>query len=352
MNFFDLASRLQAILLLADPAQQARAVAALQADFPDLPLGDWLSRKPRAATATALAAPAPPLGGETGETWSNGIANQSVRPLRLERPRTLDDIVNAVAGAEAEGLRVRATATGRSFSDIMLTEDVLLDMTALAGPVAVDTAVLRAGADPGTLHGTRAGTTISALIQDLEGRGLALANIGGYTGQTFVGAACTATHGSGVTLPPICDLLESVLLVAGGAAVYRVEPSGGITDPAAHQAKYPGIRLLQDDDAFASVIVGLGCFGVIHSVILRVQPMYWLQEVRTMHTWTEVKAMLAPKTDGSLPDKLTRNRHFEVLVNPYPRKQSSGGTDHLCVITERNVLANPNPPDPRARATG
>ncbi len=182
MNFFDLASRLQAILLLADPAQQARAVAALQADFPDLPLGDWLSRKPRAATATALAAPAPPLGGETGETWSNGIANQSVRPLRLERPRTLDDIVNAVAGAEAEGLRVRATATGRSFSDIMLTEDVLLDMTALAGPVAVDTAVLRAGADPGTLHGTRAGTTISALIQDLEGRGLALANIGGYTG--------------------------------------------------------------------------------------------------------------------------------------------------------------------------
>ncbi len=61
-----------------------------------------------------------------------------------------------------------------------------------------------------------AGITIHDLNKTLEQRDLGLMNMGGYDGQTIIGATSTSTHGSGITLPPFPDMVRSLVLATTG----------------------------------------------------------------------------------------------------------------------------------------
>jgi hypothetical protein len=129
-----------------------------------------------------------------------------------------------------------------------------------------------------------------------------------------------------------------MVIVASGGKVHRIEPADGITDPAKFKASHSGIELVQDDDWFNSVVIGLGCMGVVYSVTVRVREKYWLTESRTLSNWTRVKADLLKG------DVLRENRHYEVLVNPY---ELDG--DHTCLVTIRNEIPEPTDPDPEKK---
>ena len=175
----------------------------------------------------------------------------------------------------------------------------------------------------------------------LDGRGLALSNMGGYDHQTIAGVISTSTHGSGITFGPLNDFVRSLDIVAAGGVVYRIEPSDGPTDRAAYEAHHDERRtLIQDDDWFRAVAVGMGCMGVICTVMLEVEPKYYLREVREFHPWEKVRADLI---DGEV---LRANRHYEVLFSPYQRKHA-----YPCLVTTRNYTSNPShkPLDKRTR---
>ena len=61
-----------------------------------------------------------------------------------------------------------------------------------------------------------AGVKIHEFMALLASVGLGLQNIGGYDGQSMAGVMGTSTHGSGITLPPICDQVVSLVLVCTG----------------------------------------------------------------------------------------------------------------------------------------
>jgi FAD/FMN-containing dehydrogenase len=162
---------------------------------------------------------------------------------------------------------------------------------------------------------------------------LGLINMGGYDGQTIMGVVSTSTHGSGITFPPLANFIESLTTVVADGRTIRIEPGDGITDPTKWAAKHPEAELVQDDDWFNAVQVGIGCMGVVYSVVLRAQPRYWMIEQRSIQPWSEVKKALQ---DGA---PLHDNRHWEVLVNPY---ETNG--DHTCLITRRNPAPEPAGP--------
>lgn len=271
--------------------------------------------------------------GGTRKTWRNVVKNQVVQPLESLSPSDVNEIVEIVRTAEANGCKVRAVGSGHSFSDVVQTNDFLITTDLLNNPIELDRSLLRDGVDTSCLVHVENGIKIRALNEYLDARGLALPNMGGYDAQSIVGAAATGTHGSGITLGPIASCFRSIVLVAAGGMKYRIEPTDGITDPAKYHARYPGNRLVQDDEWFNTVAVSMGCTGIIYSVIMEVMPKYWLQEVRTMSDWESVKALLR---EGSV---LRDNRHFEVLVNPYPIKGK-----HDCLITRRNIVPEPSGP--------
>jgi hypothetical protein len=167
--------------------------------------------------------------------------------------------------------------------------------------------------------------------------GLALSNMGGYDGQTVAGVISTSTHGSGLRFGPLSDFVRSADLVAARGKRYRIERAGGPTDPERWRAERPDWELVQDDDRFGAVRVGMGCLGVIYAVMLAVEPAYLLTEVRKPSTWEDLRADLHR---GALLDP-ERHRHFELFLSPYARPPDG---KHPCMITTRDRLTDTLPP--------
>lgn len=361
------------------------------------------------ATTIALHVGAGPDGSITGagtrQTWANQLANQTVQPLTLFRPTSLDDandtqsITTILTQALATGCAVKAAGSGHSYSDVATTPDFFVDthgLAQIAGPEQPLTGqlspdVLRSrlplslapinwpNYDPESnraLIEVEAGITIRALNTALEARNLGLMNMGGYDGQTIIGAVSTSTHGSGITLPPFPDMVQSLVLATtgrwngktisgsnpgNGVYYYRIEPTEGITDPGKYSD--PRIELIQDDDCFNSVICSMGCFGIIYSVVIEVMQFYWLAEKRTLTTLDHVMRSLTPnpKNPGHVPDILLNTRNYEVLIQPYPmdwfkvvdmdpNAHPSTYYKHFsCIVTERNIA--PQPANPQSHTT-
>ncbi|MGH7526822.1 MAG: D-arabinono-1,4-lactone oxidase [Gemmatimonadales bacterium] len=266
------------------------------------------------------------------KTWSNHTGNQRVEPLRIYRPRSLDEVVEIVREAEQIGSTVRAVGSGHSWSDVALTTGLLVETKDLSRVLSLEPELLRPGVPEERLVRVEAGMRLRELNAYLDEERLALANMGGYDAQTVAGVMMTSTHGSGVGFGPLSSFARSIDLVASGGRLYRIEPANGITDRAKLAAARPGWLLCQSDEWFDAVSVSMGCLGILYAVTLAVEPAYWLDEVRTLSTWSKVRA------DLEKGDVLRTNRHYEVYVNPY----RVGGSEPKCLVTTRNPCQQPD----------
>jgi hypothetical protein len=260
--------------------------------------------------------------------WRNDTGNQGIDPLAISKPTTLEELAAVVERAERHSCTARAVGSGHSWSDVALTRGFVILPTGLTRPLELEEELLkpdRPQAEP--LVRVQAGIRIRELNAHLDSLGLALANMGGYDGQTIAGVISTSTHGSGIRFGPMCDDVRSLELVASGGVLYRIEPALGITDPAAFAQQRPHWRLIQDDDTFNAARVGMGCLGAIYSVTLAVRDKFYLREVRRVSTWEEVRPQL-----GAL---LRDNSHCEIYFNPYERDGA-----HTCVVTSRNEVSH------------
>ena len=277
---------------------------------------------------------------ERRRRWRNRARTQSVDPLGIMRPESCDEIVAIVQRAEEEGVTVRAVGSRHSWSDVALGPGYVLRPEGLARPLDLEERLLRPprGEPAERLVRVEAGMRIRDLNRWLEREhGLALSNMGGYDGQTVGGVISTSTHGSGLRFGPLSDFVRSVDLVAARGKRYRIEGHDGPTDPERFEAERPEWELVQDDDRFGAVRVGMGCLGVIYAVILAVEPSYLLTEVRTQSTWEALREDLHR---GELLDP-KRHRHFELFLSPYARE---GNGEHPCMITTRDRLRDTLPP--------
>src|ERR1017187_8968187 len=128
----------------------------------------------------------------TSPTWQNWAGNQSARPRRVITPRSADEVAEAVTAAGAEGLRVRMTGSGHSFTGAAVTDGLL--------PV-------------------EAGCSLRVLNTHLQTRGLALANMGDIQEQTVAGAIQTGTHGTGRDLASIAAQVAGLEMVLADGTI-------------------------------------------------------------------------------------------------------------------------------------
>lgn len=267
--------------------------------------------------------------------WRNHTGNQGIDPLRRQNPQRLDELAELIRTAEAEDVTVRAVGSGHSWSDVALTPGFLVEPQGMSALLELED--LRPGVDPASLARCEGGARLRELNAALHERGRALRQMGGYDGQTVAGVISTSTHGSGIGLGPICDSVRSFDLVAAGGVVHRVEPADGPTDAGAYRARYPEAVLHQDDAFFDAALVGMGCLGVMHSVMLDVRERYWLKEVRRLEPWGAVKE--------GLTEALAAHRHYELLFNPYRPRDA----DRVLVTTRDPVEGPAQRPRDRSR---
>jgi FAD/FMN-containing dehydrogenase len=266
-----------------------------------------------------------------GTTWRNNSRDQECRPRAIAHPQSTDELVELVRDAERSGSTVRAIGAGHAWSDVALTDGTVVETDRLTGPLELDDGTLRPGAlDGPPLVRVRGGTRIWQLNALLESRGLALRNMGGYDAQAIAGVVSTSTHGSGIRFGPFPDAVRSLDLVVARGAQVRIEPEDGITDP----ARFSG-TLMQDDDVFASAVCGMGCMGIIDSLVLEVRAKFWLRERRVVRSWQEVRRDLAAGI-------LDQHDHYELFLNPYARKDGR----HDVLVTTRDEVPEPGAGSP------
>ena len=264
-------------------------------------------------------------------TWKNHLGNQSIDPLRIYEPESIEQVAVIVQEAEKEKVTVRAVGSGHSWSDVALTTGFVMKTSQLARVPAPEPDFIRPTWEARHLVRAEAGIRIKELNAYLDRSGLALSNMGGFDHQTLAGVISTSTHGSGITFGPLNDFVRSLDLVASGGRVYRIERADGPTDRRAYEAHHGTRRtLVQDDHWFDAVCVGMGCMGIVCTAMLEVEAKYFLREVRQFHTWEKVRE------DLESGEVLRTNRHYEVLFSPYKRKH-----EYPCLVTTRNYTENP-----------
>jgi len=270
---------------------------------------------------------------EKRQVWWDPIRRRSMDPLLYCKPKSLKELTEYVQAATAQGLRVKAVGSGHSFSDVTDAPDYLIAMHGLNKKLPIAASTLKDPAAASSLVRVEGGLRICDLNRLLDDGKQAMQNLGGYTGQTIAGAIATGTHGSGITLGPLADFVESLQIVSTNGVVYQVERTNGITD----KAKFPNeedgvpVNLIQDDDTFYAVVVSMGCMGIVYSLCLRVLDRYWLRETRLIEPWAKIKVDIKDAAE------VGRTRHYEVMLNPHQYKGN-----RACLVTRREMKTTPS----------
>jgi hypothetical protein len=219
------------------------------------------------------------------------------QPRLAYRPgKDIDELADLIRRLDRDlpaGASIKAGGSRHSWSPAATTDGVYIHpekMKFIEAPVRRE---LRGdlGGDLTNYVRIGSGTTIREINRTLWKRGKALPVLGGFDGQTLGGVLPTGTHGSVLAHGPLVDMVQSIDLVTGDGRKVRLEPRGGITDPARFGKR--GWTLVQDDDAFRAALINMGTFGVVHSYVLKATDRFYLNEVRTETSGAEAERVLA-----------------------------------------------------------
>lgn len=221
-----------------------------------------------------------PSGTGRVRTWSNWAGNQSCRAQVLT-PTTEPELRRIIGDAAAAGRVVRAVGAGHSFTDVALSDAVLLDLSGYDRVLAIDpearTVTVQSGA---RLHD---------LSRSLWPRGLGFTNLGDIDTQTVAGATQTATHGTGLGFGNISSSINAMRLIDGLGAVHELSAAS-------------------EPDVFRAARAAVGALGLVSTVTLQLSSAFHLHAVHAPRRIDEVLDHF---------DELIRTHdHFEALWIP------------------------------------
>ncbi len=237
--------------------------------------------------------------------WTNWSRIQSADPVRVETPRSVEQVSDAVRRAAHDGLTVRMVGSGHSFTGVAIAEGVQLLPQGLCGIRSVDRETGVVTVD--------AGIDLTTLCVELHARGLALVNMGDIRVQTLAGALQTGTHGTGRASGALASQVLALELVLADGSVTTVSRE-------------------HDPDLFDAARVGLGAFGVLTAVTLQTRPAFLLEA-------KEEPARLDEVLEG-VDAWSAEHDHVEFYWFPH--------TDR-CLLKRNDVVDGPPDPLPRFR---
>jgi FAD/FMN-containing dehydrogenase len=212
--------------------------------------------------------------------WKNWVGNQSCIPAQIAAPGSEEEVAALVTDAVARGLPVRVAGAGHSFTPVVATDGLLLDVRGLPHIRSLDSDRRRVVVGPAT--------TVGEFGEPLWDAGLALANQGDIVAQQIAGACATATHGSGLRLPCFSAAIRRIRLVTATGEVREI----GEDEP----------------DLLRAAQVSIGMFGVITELELEVAPAYRLRERVDNWSWDEAW--------GRFEELARAHRHYSFFWMP------------------------------------
>src|SRR3954454_1324618 len=207
-------------------------------------------------------------------TWANWSGGQTCTPREELHPRSEEEVAEIVRRGDGP---IRVAGSGHSFTDVVLTDGVLLHLDRMASLTGVEGDVARVGA----------GMTLHALGPALARHGLALENQGDIDAQTVAGALATGTHGTGERYRNLSANVVGMRLVDGRGNVVE------LTDP----------------EDLRAARVSVGALGVVTEGAIRCVPLFGLRRIDERRPLAEVL--------GGLDELVAANDHLEFFAFPH-----------------------------------
>ena len=189
-----------------------------------------------------------------------------------------------VERAAEDGRSVKAVGAGHSFTPLVCTDGVLVDLSGYDQVLAVDI-------EAATVT-VQAGIRLTQLNQALARSGLALENLGDIAYQSIAGATSTATHGTGLRFGNLSSRIVGMRLVAGDGTVIDAD--------ADHHAEVLDVAR-----------VGVGALGLVSTVTVQCVPAFNLHAVEQVEQVDDVLERWEEEIAG--------NDHFEFFWVPGTR---------------------------------
>ncbi|MCY0921239.1 MULTISPECIES: D-arabinono-1,4-lactone oxidase [unclassified Streptomyces] len=218
----------------------------------------------------------------TPATWRNWAGNVSAAPARVVTPTSVGELQEAVRRAAEDGLKVKAVGTGHSFTAAAATDGVLIRPQALTGIRAVDRTA-------GTVT-VAAGTVLKDLNQALAKEGLSLTNMGDIMEQTVSGATSTGTHGTGRDSASLSAQIRGLELVTADGRLLTCSEK-------------------ENPEVFAAARLGIGALGILTSITLAVEPLFFLT--------AREEPMPFDRVTAEFDEHFAENEHFEFYWFPH-----------------------------------
>ncbi|MFE5407969.1 D-arabinono-1,4-lactone oxidase [Microbacterium sp. NPDC056569] len=238
-----------------------------------------------------------------GGVWRNWGRTESVRPQRVEFPRTVAAVQRAVVAAAAQHMPIKAVGAGHSFTGIAVAPGALLELRDLSGLVAVDVERARVTLLAGTrLH------EIPALLAPF---GLAMENLGDIDRQSIAGAISTGTHGTGERFTGIAGQVVGATLVTASGDLFTVSEE-------------------ENPELVPAVALGLGALGILVEVTLQCVPAFVLHAVEQSEDLERVL--------GALDERAAAADHFEFYWFPHTDRAMTKTNTRLPEAAPRHPL--------------
>ena len=233
-------------------------------------------------------------------TWTNWAGLATAHPTQELSPHDAGEVAEAVVAARHQNLTVKMPGTGHSFTDIALTDGLLLRPGSLRGIVGVDRDAMTVTA--------LAGTPLHKLNTALERLDLSLHNMGDIAEQTIAGAISTGTHGTGGQVASMSAQVAGLELVTGEGMLLSANAE-------------------ENADVLDVARLGLGALGILTSVTLRVEPLFVVEAHESPMRWDQAMA--------DFDVMVKENHHFEMYWFPH--------TDRLLTKRNNRTLDDPEP---------
>ena len=205
-----------------------------------------LSTQPSKLSALEEVAP-PTVAHQRNRRWSNWGQTAHCQPNYIFFPHSAEDLIEIVHFARNHGKQVRAVGSGHSWSALVPTHEVLVNVQTMNAV----TMELADPANPCVIM--ESGATVREVNDILEAHGYALPFNVVLESVRFGGLISTGSHGSGWNHQTLSDLVEWIEVVTAAGELRRFEAG------------------VDSDTVMNAVRLSLGMFGLVYQIKLRVQ---------------------------------------------------------------------------------
>jgi len=270
------------------------------------------------------------VGGKTKKTFQPLNEYESGAPPQgREFVAGLAGLQKIIVEAQSAKARVRAHGSGWSLNNIAFVNEFFVNSNSLDYvKVGLDqdqvTDAYKSKAN--LLTFAQCGLMVKQLNIAIQAKKLALPTSGASDGQRIVGAISTGTHGSAHAVGAMTEYVRGIHAVVLGKHVFLQRSTNKVVNDKFAEW-LDGAEIINDDDLFNAALVGFGGFGLIHALLLEVEPQYYLERVIQNYHISEVRKAITSWdfSDLNLPEGNKMPFHFECVINPYPIPDTEKG---------------------------